>query len=116
MSWARRDTRLDLGSLLAAAGVEPKAAHEATHREVDGWHDYNVPTRRPPAAAVSRSVERLAEHLGTTSRTLHRCAATGLSPMLADRCATRLGMHPANIWPDWYAVAEDHAPRSSHAA
>lgn len=116
MSWARRDPRLDLAALLAAAGVEPTSAHDAAHRDVEGWSDYNVPVRRPPNEPASRSIDRLAEDLGTTDRTLHRCASTGLSPMLADKCATRLGLHPANIWPEWYAVAEDHAPRSSHAA
>lgn len=109
MSWARRDPRLDLGSLLDAAGVEPEPARACRRVSRAGTFDYNDDPRRPVPETATRSIERVAVELGTTGRTLHRCAKDGLSPALADQCATALGLHPANIWPAWYEVAEDHA-------
>ena len=37
-----------------------------------------------------------------SARTLHRAALRGLPDATADRAATRLGLHPSLIWPNWF--------------
>ncbi len=46
------------------------------------------------------------ELLAVTRRTIIRYRKEGLTPPLADKIATRLGHHPARLWPD-YDHAED---------
>lgn len=44
-------------------------------------------------------------------------AAGGLSPIQADRAAGALGLHPFDIWPDWYeATADGLAPARQETA
>lgn len=47
----------------------------------------------------------LAERLNIPHKTAQRHLQHGLSDLLADRLATRAGLHPAMVWPDWW----DHA-------
>jgi len=43
----------------------------------------------------------VAELLGVTDRTVWRWRQTGLMRSTADEVATRLGLHPLEVWPDW---------------
>lgn len=45
--------------------------------------------------------DELAERLGVHPRTVSRWRGLLLDDMRADRWATALGLHPANVWPDW---------------
>jgi lambda repressor-like predicted transcriptional regulator len=51
------------------------------------------------------TVGEAADHLGVSVRSLYRWMKDGLSWQRADEVAVRLGVHPANIWPDWFAAA-----------
>ena len=44
----------------------------------------------------------LAEQTGINPRTIHRAVDAGFTDRAADRAATRLGLHPSLIWPDWF--------------
>ncbi len=46
------------------------------------------------------NLQRLAERLGCTARTLHRWKNDGVPVAKADRAAIALGSHPAYIWPE----------------
>lgn len=47
----------------------------------------------------------VAATLGVSNRTVSRWIEAGyVSDETADVMATRLGLHPANIWCDWHAV------------
>jgi hypothetical protein len=52
------------------------------------------------AAGTTLYVE-LAVRTDVPARTLHRASIRGLTDRIADRAATRLGLHPSMIWPDW---------------
>lgn len=107
--WMRHTSRLPLGPLLTAAGLEPLPAREAPVRDVRrgvDWCDYNA-TGRPPGTSGQRGMDYVAEQVGVTARTLHRSAHDGLSPRQADEYATRLGLHPANVWTDWYQILDE---------
>lgn len=52
-------------------------------------------------AAGTNQYTELAVRTGMPARTLHRATIRGLTDRLADRAATRLGLHPAMIWHDW---------------
>lgn len=57
------------------------------------------------------SVESLARTVRVSHTTMYRrCAAGVLDVYEADRWATRLGVHPCRIWPNWDRVgcAEDY--------
>lgn len=45
----------------------------------------------------------LAEHLGISHTMAQRLNAQGLSDTQADRYACRIGHHPSEIWPTWWA-------------
>lgn len=51
----------------------------------------------------------LADRLHTDERHLRRALHHGLTDRQADRYATRIGMHPASIWPEWWDAAGDDA-------
>lgn len=66
--------------------------------------------QRWPAEALSRwagSVPAAAEAAGLTRRTGYRWAERGalLDDWTADRAAVALGLHPAMVWPGWFAEA-----------
>lgn len=48
------------------------------------------------------STAALAQRLGVSARTVWRWRASGLNPTQADRAAIAAGLHPANIWPNWW--------------
>jgi lambda repressor-like predicted transcriptional regulator len=52
-------------------------------------------------AAGTDQIGELAVRTRVHVRTLHRAAHRGLTDPMADRAATRLGLHPSMIWPDW---------------
>lgn len=43
--------------------------------------------------------------IGANRSNVHRWRRRGLTLDSADRCATALGLHPANVWPEWWEVA-----------
>ncbi len=63
------------------------------------------------------SAEALMVKLGSESQTafartchvernqMRRYLRDGFPETTADRIATRVGMHPAEVWPDWYEAA-----------
>lgn len=54
------------------------------------------------------SWEGLAQRLGISSRTILRVmASVSVSEVVADRIAIRLGLHPAVLWPDEWALPAD---------
>lgn len=56
------------------------------------------PTSHGHHQIVDPSDERKAELLGVSRQTVRRWRRKGLSEWQADRCAVRLGTHPALIW------------------
>lgn len=67
----------------------------------DGWTNYNVGEGRVPPSLI-------ANMLGVDVNSIHRWKAWGVPYYSADRAATRLGLHPLEIWPDFY-IWEDYA-------
>lgn len=71
------------------------------------WHSPICPDlRRWPLTplldhAASLGVENVPRALGTNAATLDDLADRGLSDVLADRWAIRLGTHPAHLWSGW---------------
>jgi lambda repressor-like predicted transcriptional regulator len=55
------------------------------------------------------SVSGLARALGRDRAQLAKWRRDGLPIMSADRLAVAVGMHPVELWPDWYEVTEPHA-------
>lgn len=43
--------------------------------------------------------------LGVERSLVSRAAEFGLSDLMADRWAVKLGQHPGNVWPDWFDAA-----------
>lgn len=46
-------------------------------------------------------------HLGVPASTIRQLAGRGLTAHVADLLATRLGRHPADLWPDWWDHVDD---------
>lgn len=42
--------------------------------------------------------------LGCHRTSVYRWARTGMRRDCAERAASALGLHPANIWPDWWTT------------
>lgn len=63
---------------------------------------------RAPNAFVSHiGVDgQAARVLGIDRRAVNRWRHRGLTCRAADRVATALNLHPANLWPDWLEVVE----------
>ena len=65
--------------------------------------------RRFPLADLYRligplSLLELAERTGVCDRSIARWHQTGAIPeVAADKVATAIGLHAANVWPDWFA-------------
>lgn len=51
----------------------------------------------------------LAVHLGTHARQIYRWRAYGIDVWSADRVATRIGLHPCQVWSDWDELALEAA-------
>lgn len=79
---------------------------EAAWNESQGSPD--VRGRRYPLADLYRligpvSLEELADRTGVCSRSISRWHETGAIPeSAADRVATALSLHVANVWPEWF--------------
>ena len=61
--------------------------------------------RFPLDALNAINLCELARRTKYSVRTLHRWKHTGIPLYAADRIAIRLGVHPSQIWTDWYSVA-----------
>ena len=55
-----------------------------------------------------------AARLGIGHNTVLKHQARGLSAAQADILAQRLGVHPCELWPDWWDHADDPLPRPRH--
>ena len=53
-------------------------------------------------AAGTTSKAALARAIGVADRTVFRWQRRGLSDCQADRAACALGLHPSNVWPEWF--------------
>lgn len=74
------------------------------------WHSPHCravdPARRwpvEPLVAAAGGVEKVLQQLDGGN--LSRARRDGLTDVQADRWATRLGYHPAQVWPDWIDAA-----------
>lgn len=57
---------------------------------------------QPLLDAAGMGATELAQTAGFSRRSGHRWAAAGdLDDHLADLLATRVGLHPVLVWPDW---------------
>ena len=52
---------------------------------------------RPDAGRAARSY-------GVSRRTIYRWQRHGLSDRAADQAAIAVGLHPANVWPNWQDI------------
>jgi hypothetical protein len=59
------------------------------------------------AGAISRRV--LLRAIGTTTKRYSYYRENGLSIDLADKWSERLGLHPAEVWPNWVEAVLDDA-------
>lgn len=71
--------------------------------------DLHRPGRPTDDNQADSGLNALAHHIGITHRQARRALHDGLSDRQADRFATRIGMHPASIWPQWWDNAEGDA-------
>lgn len=93
---------------LAARRAAHRAAHPTPRRRgrrfpfepVEAFASIEVRKRSTRADSVGLTVA-VAEVLGVTARTVWRWRQTGLMHSTADEVATRLGLHPLEVWPDW---------------
>lgn len=67
------------------------------------------PGRPPDDDQADAGLSALAACIGVTPANASKLLARGLSDRQADRYATRVGMHPASIWPEWWEAAGDDA-------
>ncbi len=82
------------------SGVEP----------LSGFHQELVPPARNSEstkrfdiapALVDRTMRHLAELCDVSRSTVQRWARSGVDEWSADRVAMAVGVHPAELWPDW---------------
>ena len=58
---------------------------------------------------------RIAELAGVSRRTVNRWRHAGIPLELADRLACAIGLHPSNVWPEWYELeARDELESERH--
>jgi hypothetical protein len=73
------------------------------------------PRARQPRVSLEPLVQRygnvsvLARALGIDRAQVARWRGHGLPVGSADRVAVAVGCHPAEVWPEWYAVTADEA-------
>ena len=65
----------------------------------------HLPFAALEAAAGRENLLVLAAALGSDTATLYRYRNQGVPVFTADRLAVKLGMHPCQVWPDWYEIA-----------
>lgn len=67
-------------------------------------HPERYPLDRLLVRAPGSTARQIAEGAGFTKRSAVRWATAGLTDIVADRVATSLGLHPAEVWGDaWLA-------------
>lgn len=52
------------------------------------------------------SARALAQRLSISHRSVSRWRRSGLTEAQADELAVRCGMHPCQVWPEWWALAD----------
>jgi len=53
--------------------------------------------------AAGATAENVARYLGLSGRqAVYRFRRAGMTEPDAERCALALGVHPVNLWPDWF--------------
>lgn len=66
-------------------------------------YDFEPPDARDCRTYYPGSMPATAARLGTSATSIYRYLKTGgINERAADRLATNLGHHPAEIWADWY--------------
>lgn len=60
-----------------------------------------------PLVAAHGTVTALAAALGRSREQVARWRSGGLPLGSADSVACALGRHPAEVWPEWYALSQD---------
>lgn len=61
-----------------------------------------------PLVARHGGVSGLARALGRDRAQVGRWRRQGVTLLSADRIAVALGLHPVEVWPDWYSLTEEH--------
>ncbi len=54
-------------------------------------------------AAGAESISELARQCSVHVRQMQRYRADGIPECVADRMAVRAGLHPGEVWPEWFA-------------
>jgi hypothetical protein len=62
-----------------------------------------------PLVVMYGSVSCLARALDRDRAQVQRWRRDGVPLPSADRIAVAVGLHPVEVWPDWYVVTDDHA-------
>lgn len=57
----------------------------------------------PLTAATGLTPRKLMARLGWSGSRLSRHRSSGLTETEADRTAIRLGLHPSELWPEWWS-------------
>jgi hypothetical protein len=60
-----------------------------------------------PLVARHGGVSGLARALGCNTGQVGKWRQRGVTLLSADRIAVALGLHPVEVWPEWYAVCEE---------
>lgn len=68
-----------------------------------GMERHIVPSRSGGFQAAP--TQGLAMALGVSKRHVLRAAKEGLTAEKADAWACKLGLHPSNVWPEWWTDA-----------
>lgn len=58
----------------------------------------------PLFAVPPKNRDARAAKLHVSRATLARYETHGLDDRQADRCAVRAGLHPGNVWPEWWTA------------
>ncbi len=70
------------------------------------WREPNPSDAKANRRALHGDAAKIAAATGVDRMTAHRwIVAGGLSELQADRCAIALGLHPGEIWPEWWEAA-----------
>lgn len=62
-----------------------------------------------PALYLRRAMREVGvryEDLGVSGSTMKQWESEGIPYMTADRYAVRLGLHPSQVWPDWWLYTD----------
>jgi hypothetical protein len=76
----------------------------------------NSTPRFPLDAITGYNHCELARHTGFAVRSIQRWTRDGIPLWSADKLAISLGVHPANIWPDWTTTPPSHVNDQTRVA